>query len=76
MNMKRSSIAIGLAVGVLAGATGGAIAATSSGAIGPWQTHGREWDGGAWPISSAGAPWQGSGPWLSGTPGSVTNGRW
>lgn len=81
MKMNRKSIAIGLVVGVLAGGTGGAIAATSSGAIGHWHTHARDWAGGAWSIRSTGAPWTGatwpgSGTWASGTPGSMTNGRW
>lgn len=77
MNMNRKSVAIGLAVGVLAGGTGGAIAATTSGAIGRWQTHGRDWDGGlAWRNHPTGTQWPGNGPWSSGTHAPMPNRHW
>lgn len=74
MKINRTSIAVGLTVGVLAGGAGGAIAATTSGsrtastsstttsrATGGWDGYGYGWGGGAgWRDPAAGS---GSGAW-------------
>ena len=77
MNINRKSVAIGMAVGVLAGGTGGAIAATTSGTTGHGQTHARGWDSGpARRNHATGTQWPGNGPWSGPTRAPMPNGHW